>query len=829
MNSYTTNTTGNPSPTDQVTGWDIFNSLYTNNNGGGGGRTTDTATANNNSNAYEPNYYNMQQHPQPSQPQQGGQQSDYANQYYAAAHAAMNFGRPGYSLGMPVGGYYDPPPQPLQGYEHNLGGSSSSERYDNPNNGSHHQEYGMNGHIDESNAGMAQHHFHPVGTNGGNNEQDAASHAPQMGMLGAEQGFGNNNNNNNPYDYSGYTDYMQAAHQQRAAAAATTNNYGGAYQGNGVSLQESDYCDLLLRGLDNSTTAAAQQPNPNIHNMDANQMLHNQLMWNTMGGNPSMWPAAVSASNHAPTKSSRNTGVSNSKSNMGHLDYFMNSMKQQPYSSASTADNAASKSNPTSSTSHYNLKPSHNVKSLPHQVTTSTLSSAYLPHSNSSQPEKQIDPLLETLSLSVPSVSLQKLTGNEVIMHIRSKTDDVITRFLPCVDFLVNCQQELRQGLAIANQRKYVTTNNGRSRSSTANMTPSQFFKRFVAPLPKKFEGKNDYLMAREHLVPAKLQLDILVNDARNSIPQGCEHVKNTFLGGMRENESWGLRKWLSKHGGAGTICNDLEEVLRTVKALKKDDKTTIKLAEQLRPIASQAHERLKKDVPQAYQMQSSAHPYLPFFHRLEACLKQMANYDPEDDDVICLDSDEDDDVVEVVKPMDEHDKKTTDVPKSSAVKKRILHKREREEDDCNGEASTALSPRKRSKDLENIGILPARIEKTDCNGKQQEVICLDDSSEEEDDDDEQFKAQLLTLEGGIESPSQTPIPETDQTTNNSEMDRVKDGGWRCQHCTYPNAPNALKCTMCNDDDSAAGNETDELATFLGGGIMDDSNHNSDG
>ena len=715
------------------------------------------------------------------------------------------------------GGYYDP-----QGYDA-LGGSSSSERYDTTvHNGESNHFYP----VGESN------HFYPVGTaNGGNSEQDAAavSHAPQMGMLGAEQGVGNSsssNNNNNPYDYSGYSDYMQAAHQQRAAAAS--NNYGGAYQGNGVSLQELDYCDLLLRGLDNSTAAAAQ-PNSNVpNNMDTNQILQNQLMWNTIGGgNPSMWSQAASATNQAPTKPLRSNGVSNSKPNMGHLDYFTNKQQQQPYSSASTADNAAIKSNPTSSTSHYHLKPPRKVKSLPHQVTTSTPSSSvYLPHSNSSQPENQIDPLLETLSLSVPSVSLQKLTGNEVIMHIRSKTDDVITRFLPCVDFLVNCQQELRQGLAIANQRKYVTT--GRSRSSMANMTPSQFYARFVAPLPKKFERKNDYLMAREHLVPAKLQLDVLVKDAQNSIPQGCEHVKNTFLGGMRENESWGLRKWLSKHGGAGSICNDLEEVLRTVKALKKDNKTTIKLAEQLRPIASQAHDRLKKDVPQAYQEQSSAHPYLPFFHRLEACLKQMANYDPEDDDVICLDSDqEDDDVVEVVKSIDKSDKKTTDVPKSSAVKKRILHKREREEDDCNNEASSVALPAcKRGKSLENIGISLARIEKTDCNGKQQEVICLDDSSDEdeEDDDDEQFKSQLLTLEGGIESPSQTPIPETDEP-NNLEMDRVKDGGWRCQHCTYPNAPNALKCIMCNDDDSAAGNETDDLATFLGSGIMDDSNH----
>ncbi|KAL3803311.1 hypothetical protein ACHAW5_009771 [Stephanodiscus triporus] len=270
---------------------------------------------------------------------------------------------------------------------------------------------------------------------------------------------------------------------------------------------------------------------------------------------------------------------------------------------------------------------------------------------HSSLPSAQIDPLLERVSLTVTAVSLEPLSGNEVVRHIRTKTDDVITRFLPCVDFLVNCQQELRQGLQVAqaSQQRGGRRNvgaGGRSRAG-AGMTPRQFHAAYVAPLPRRFERQNESLMAREHLRQAAASLESLVGDAAAAVPQGCDQVKNAFLGGMRENESWGLRKWLSKHGGAGSICNDLEEVMRHVKALRKEDETTKRLAEMLRPIARQAHERLKKDVPQAYQERSSAHPYLPFFHRLEACLKQMATYDPEEDDVVCLDdsSDEEEDV----------------------------------------------------------------------------------------------------------------------------------------------------------------------------------------
>ncbi len=78
---------------------------------------------------------------------------------------------------------------------------------------------------------------------------------------------------------------------------------------------------------------------------------------------------------------------------------------------------------------------------------------------------------------------------------------------------------------------------------------------------------------------------------------------------------------------------------MRHVTALKKEEETTKRLAEMLRPVARRALESLKKDVPAAYQEKSTAHPYLPFFHRLESCLKHMATYDPEevDEDVTVL------------------------------------------------------------------------------------------------------------------------------------------------------------------------------------------------
>lgn len=303
--------------------------------------------------------------------------------------------------------------------------------------------------------------------------------------------------------------------------------------------------------------------------------------------------------------------------------------------------------------------------------------------------------------------------------------------------------------------------------------------------------------MAREHLTTAKGQLQQLVKESAAAIPQGCDHVKNAFLGGMRENESWGLRKWLSKHGGAGSICNDLEEVMRTVKSLKKEETTTKRLAEMLRPIASQAHERLKKDVPQAYQEQSSAHPYLPFFHRLEACLKQMATYDPEDDDVICLDdTDDEEDVVAVVntsKPMKSSS--------NSAVKETTPVKRRSGYDDMMEEGSSL----KRSKAGEDVKMPSSTTKKADV-----EIICLDDSSDEEEEDVANTPKETTTPPPAPPPPPQAAMPPT------PEAAAAKP--WRCSECTFLNSASSIKCEMCQDDGSSTG--ADELANFLGGSFL---------
>lgn len=248
---------------------------------------------------------------------------------------------------------------------------------------------------------------------------------------------------------------------------------------------------------------------------------------------------------------------------------------------------------------------------------------------------------LEELSMNVAGLSMEPLSGTQVLTRLRLKTEEVATRYLPCVDFLVACQQDLRKGLAAATQKRMV------HHMFRDAMTPRQFLSSYITPLPERFFRKHRRIMQADNLDKAVQELQKLVSDARAVELQGCEVIKNTFLGGMKDGESWGLRKWLSRNGGALHICNDCECILHACQKLDRALDSTRKISERMRPLAKQALAKLKKDVPSSYQEISTAHPYLPFFHRLESALNGISNFDPEDDDVICID---DEDEVEELK-----------------------------------------------------------------------------------------------------------------------------------------------------------------------------------
>mmetsp|Transcript_16475 Transcript_16475/g.20140 ORF Transcript_16475/g.20140 Transcript_16475/m.20140 type:complete len:897 (-) Transcript_16475:37-2727(-) len=256
---------------------------------------------------------------------------------------------------------------------------------------------------------------------------------------------------------------------------------------------------------------------------------------------------------------------------------------------------------------------------------------------------------LKYFTISISSLCQVPLSAYDIIDKVHLRSREVSTKYLPCVEFLVMCQQELRNAVAIATQHR-------------KGYSAQQFYNQYFITLYQRFCRQNERRMPPEALAEASAGIKLLLSDVSKLIRKGSfEKMKNMFLGGMRDGESWGLRKWVSKHGGALKICNDLELIWGALRELPRDDESTKILAERLRPKMKKALERLVDEVPKAYQEISTAHPYLPFFHRLESVLKGLSEFDPEDDDVICLDM-SDDEVQELKTPA----KSTTTKLKSS-------------------------------------------------------------------------------------------------------------------------------------------------------------------
>lgn len=363
------------------------------------------------------------------------------------------------------------------------------------------------------------------------------------------------------------------------------------------------------------------------------------------------------------------------------------------------------------------------------------------------------DQWLEDMRIKCSDVSLDPLSGTSVLKRVRNKTDSVVTSYLPCVEFLVACQQDLRAGLAAATQKRVIR------HAYRDSMTPRQFYNRYLDPLPDRFYQRNKNLMESSVLNKAVHEIQKLCADSKRVEFQGCEVMKNTFLGGMKDGESWGLRKWLSKHGCALHICNDLECILRSCQDLDRSRETTRKLAERLRPLAKQALDRLKNDVPSSYQEVSTAHPYLPFFHRLESALKGMGQFDPEDDDVICIDDDDEIEEVKAKVPV----KRKADPPPAQPRQKKY-----------------------KSIDQGFADMKPAA--KSDDEDSVIEIVDIKSPNGGNADD---FSALVMPTVGA-------------------------NGDWECPRCTMLNAAEARRCCMCDKvlDETGAPSDDDGNAEY---------------
>jgi hypothetical protein len=84
--------------------------------------------------------------------------------------------------------------------------------------------------------------------------------------------------------------------------------------------------------------------------------------------------------------------------------------------------------------------------------------------------------ILDNFTLSIISLSASPLSAKEIIDIVSFRCQEVESRFIPCVDFLVTCQQELRHGLALAIQKN----RRGRSCYTAQDVRPKIFNMHFM-------------------------------------------------------------------------------------------------------------------------------------------------------------------------------------------------------------------------------------------------------------------------------------------------------------------------------------------------------------
>jgi hypothetical protein len=314
--------------------------------------------------------------------------------------------------------------------------------------------------------------------------------------------------------------------------------------------------------------------------------------------------------------------------------------------------------------------------------------------------------------------------------------------------------------------------------------------------------------MPHNYLSTATEEVTKLCGDSKQVERGGPEHMKSTFLGGMREGQSWGLRRWLSKNGAALQACNQLETILTALQTLDESSEFCIALATKIRRLTSGTRDRLLEDIPKAYQEFSSAHPFLPFFHRLDAALKGLAEFDPEDDDVIMMDDDEIEEMKAKAKAKDaEKAAAAASIANNNSGASNGENKKRSRDEDTQQESTEKKRARADQGDDSDLKVLDGPP-----GGRQPQ-------SGRESADTAAASVAVAARASTGSSPSPTLLLE--QMGGEQAVLGSKDD-WRCGFCVFKNPANSNVCLMCDQSrqdggsgaPAAANQPKDELDQF---------------
>ncbi|GMI29880.1 hypothetical protein TeGR_g11815, partial [Tetraparma gracilis] len=200
----------------------------------------------------------------------------------------------------------------------------------------------------------------------------------------------------------------------------------------------------------------------------------------------------------------------------------------------------------------------------------------------------------------------------------------------------------LQQGLALLRSSYvpvccfFISTREALLASKASGAAAAKFLASRLAPCVGGFRACQGPLGPKLY-GPARKALSKLVSECRPE--QGLNYMVVNFVGGMKEGQSYGLRKWFSTHAQGSLLATSLEacnEVLQAGGGLELEPAQL----ERIRALAKQCRGEIE-GISLGYRQRSTAHPHLPFWGRVDTVLNAIESFDPDDDEVCLVDAPE--------------------------------------------------------------------------------------------------------------------------------------------------------------------------------------------
>ncbi len=318
----------------------------------------------------------------------------------------------------------------------------------------------------------------------------------------ASNSIGNSSNNSNgaaaPSDNGSATatatgfDYLHALSQpqNQKQSYQTNSNYASIYNNtqqkskeNQNFLQYQSYLQQPLHGYDSinnnpsSQSTSVSNSGTKLASINNNSNDNNKITNSnndTTSISPSIEIQNFANKFFAPNNNNQQVTTTREQQLVSLLDPLHNLKNDDTSSSSNTFHDVYPFDKESNDVLRYCAEIFQNEPNNFTSTTTSSNSTSTKSHNKavakggSSSSSSSHSKILDNFNLSIISLSSSPLSATEIIDTISFRCQEVESRFIPCVDFLVTCQQELRHGLALAVQKN----RRGRSCYTTQDVRP---------------------------------------------------------------------------------------------------------------------------------------------------------------------------------------------------------------------------------------------------------------------------------------------------------------------------------------------------------------------